>query len=58
VSGAVAQAFYDYLAFTCPSQTIVLENQTPPQIDAEGCAVVFFTGSATHGRAGFYPPMR
>lgn len=56
VSGAVAQAFYDYLAFVCSSQTIVLENQTPPRIDGEGCEIVYFTGSGSHGRAGFYPP--
>ncbi|MFI9411369.1 hypothetical protein [Nocardia gamkensis] len=55
MTGTVAQAFYDYLASIHPGQTIVLENQTPPRVDADGCEIVYFTGSAAHGRAGFYP---
>jgi len=58
VSGAVAQAFYDYLALKCPGQVVVLENQTPPRIEAAGCDVVYFTGNAAVGRAGFYPPLQ
>lgn len=50
----VAQAFYDYLTASSV-QAIVLENQTPPQVVAEGCEIVYFTGSAGTGRAGFYP---
>ncbi|MFD7076092.1 AAA family ATPase [Nocardioides sp. NPDC059952] len=55
MSRTVAQSFYDYLATGHPGQTLVLENQTPPRVEAEGCKVVFFTGVAEHGRAGFYP---
>ncbi|SDU25131.1 hypothetical protein [Jiangella alkaliphila] len=55
MSTTVAQAFYDYLATTHPGQTLVLENQTPPSVDTEGCKILYFTGSAAHGRAGFYP---
>lgn len=55
MSGTVAQAFYDYLATSHPGQSVVMENQTPPRVNAEGCEVVYFTGSADHGRAGFYP---
>lgn len=50
----VAEAFYDYLAAS-PMQAIILENQTPPEITAEGCEIIYFTGSAGTGRAGFYP---
>ncbi|MBB6406181.1 hypothetical protein HNP00_003513 [Arthrobacter sp. AZCC_0090] len=50
----VADAFYDYLAAS-PVQSIILENQTPPEVTAEGCEVIYFTGSATTGRPGFYP---
>ena len=54
VAPTVAQAFYNYLAGS-PLQAIVLENQTPPQVTAEGCQIVYFTGSAGTGRAGFCP---
>ncbi|WP_158510655.1 AAA family ATPase [Rhodococcus erythropolis] len=55
LSASVAQAFYDYLANKHPGQTIVLENQTPPVVDAPACKVVYFTGNAKTGRPGFYP---
>jgi hypothetical protein len=55
LSGSVATAFYDYLARRHSGQTIVLENQTPPALDAPGCNIVYFSGSSTIGRAGFYP---
>lgn len=50
----VAEAFYDYLAAS-PIQAIILENQTPPVVTAEGCEVIYFTGSSGSGREGFYP---
>lgn len=50
----VAEAFYDYLAAS-PVQAVVLENQTPPEVTAEGSRVIYFTGSASTGRGGFYP---
>lgn len=50
----VAGAFYDYLAAS-PVQAIILENQTPPEVKAEGCEIIYFTGSAGTGRAGFFP---
>lgn len=53
VAPTVAQAFYEYLS-TSELQSIVLENQTPPDIDAEGCKLVYFSG-ANAGRTGFYP---
>lgn len=50
----VAESFYDYLAAS-PIQAIILENQTPPVVTAEGCEIVYFTGSSGTGREGFYP---
>jgi hypothetical protein len=55
VSGSVAEAFYRYLATEHVGQVIVLENQTPPDVDEEDCLVVHFSGNAASGRAGFYP---
>lgn len=55
LSGAVARAFYEYLASDHAGQTMVLENQTPPPVEAAGCVVVYFSGSPTTGRVGFYP---
>lgn len=55
MSGTVTQAFYDHLATMHPGQALVLENQTPPRVDAGGCEIVYFTGTASNGRAGFYP---
>lgn len=56
VAPTVAEAFYDYLAAS-PLQAIILENQTPPEVTAEGCEIIYFTGSADTGRAGFYPTL-
>lgn len=55
VSGSVAEAFYSYLATEHIGQTIVLENQTPPDVNENDCVVVHFSGNAASGRAGFYP---
>lgn len=55
MSVTVAQAFYDFLAKSHSGQSLVMENQTPPLVDADGCKIVYFTGNAAHGRAGFYP---
>ncbi|WP_432489556.1 hypothetical protein [Kineococcus sp. SYSU DK018] len=55
LSSSVAQAFYRYLADDHTGQAIVLENQTPPTIDAPDCAIEYFSGTADSGRAGFYP---
>ena len=54
VTQTVAESFYTYLAHS-QLQTIVLENQTPPVVTADGCKVVYFTGSGGEGRTGFYP---
>lgn len=55
MSGSVAEAFYSYLATEHVGQTIVLENQTPPDVDENDCVVVHFSGNAASGRASFYP---
>lgn len=55
LSGSVATAFYSHLGSGHPGQTLVLENQTPPEVEAPGCKVVYFSGNPTVGRAGFYP---
>lgn len=54
VAQTVAQSFYDYLSVS-PVQSVVLENQTPPTVDAEGCKIEYFSGTESRGRAGFYP---
>lgn len=54
VAQTVAQSFYDYLSVS-PVQSVVLENQTPPAVDAEGCKIEYFSGTESRGRAGFYP---
>lgn len=54
VAPTVAQKFYEYLAGSA-LQAIILENQTPPEVTAEGCEIIYFTGSSDNGRAGFYP---
>ncbi|MDN6458172.1 MAG: hypothetical protein L0K03_00040 [Bifidobacterium crudilactis] len=54
VAPTVAQAFYEYLS-TSALQSVVLENQTPPDIDVEGCELVYFSGAKAQGRTGFYP---
>ncbi|WP_188785502.1 hypothetical protein [Nocardioides phosphati] len=58
LSGSVAAAFYSYLGTSHAGQAIVLENQTPPHVDAAGCSVIYFTGGIGTGRSGFYPPIR
>lgn len=54
VAQTVAQSFYDYLSES-PVQSVVLENQTPPNVVAEGCKIEYFSGTDSHGRKGFYP---
>jgi hypothetical protein len=55
LSASVADRFYSYLQDESSCQTIILENQTPPEITAEGCSIQFFTGTKGSGRSGFYP---
>lgn len=55
LSGSVAKAFYLHLGLDHLGQTLVVENQTPPEVDAPGCKIVYFSGNPTVGRAGFYP---
>ncbi|MBS42057.1 MAG: hypothetical protein CMH83_02530 [Nocardioides sp.] len=52
---SVARSMYAYLATSYPGQSIVLENQTPPSVEADGCSVYFFTGTPGVGRSGFFP---
>lgn len=54
VPQTVAQSFYDYLS-TSTVQSVILENQTPPNVSNEGCKIVYFSGTESQGRAGFYP---
>lgn len=56
VTQTVAQAFYDYLSVSSV-QSVVLENQTPPNVLAEGCKIEYFSGTESQGRAGFYPAL-
>lgn len=55
LSESVAGAFYAYLTEEHSGQAIVLENQTPPNLEADGVGVIFFSGAPGIGRSGFYP---
>lgn len=55
LSVSVAESFYAYLEGSYIGQSIVLENQTPPEVTGDGCSVMFFSGTPGVGRSGFFP---
>lgn len=55
VTSDVAAAFYSYLDQEAATQTIVIENTTPPAELSEAALVYRFTKQHGQGRYGFFP---